>query len=95
MSVSYLVKETFLLPLFTFKERIALLLFLQHTMWNALGNIFLAADCCKYSKNHSFERYQDLAQSSEAGGKVIEPVWVTNIGMDWMALDVTTLQITK
>lgn len=39
-------------------------------------------------------RYQDLAQSSEAGGKV-EPTWVANIGMDWMALDVTTLQLTK
>lgn len=40
-------------------------------------------------------RYQDLSQSSESGGKVIEAMWVANIGMDWMALDVTTLQLTK
>ncbi|KAG4078630.1 hypothetical protein HA402_015220 [Bradysia odoriphaga] len=40
-------------------------------------------------------RYQDLSQSSETGGKVIEAMWVANIGMDWMALDVTSLQLTK
>lgn len=45
--------------------------------------------------NCKLERYQDLAQSSDAGAKALEPIWTTCIGMEWMALDIASLQITK